>query len=93
MTTRLMQLVPAVFLITALLGADAAQAFCFLKNQERRGGYDFSRMPAIGFAPDIYRNYQYSALPRGWYAGPLMQPQPSPYADSGYVSRNGLQQR
>jgi len=80
--------VPAILLL-ALLGTDAAQAFCFLKDHDRRTNYYDGRMPAIGFNPAVFRDYQYSPVPPGWYDDQATLPRRQPHEydvrpDTGY---------
>lgn len=85
-TTRI---VPAVILLS-LLGTGVAQAFCFMKNHDRRANFSNNRMPAIGFSPAALEGYQVSPVQPGWYVYPTALPQQLPY-DSRYDVDSGLQ--
>lgn len=77
------RVVPAIVLLS-LLGTGTAQAFCFLKKNERRMDYGSSRMPAIGFSPTVFQDYpSYAPLPMTRYGNPAMPPQ-QPANDSRY---------
>jgi hypothetical protein len=81
--------VPAIILLT-LLGTGAAQAFCFLKGNDRRADFSNSRMPAIGFSPAVYQGYPYSPVQPAWYGNPAGLAQ-QPYYDNRYGTGTGLQ--
>ncbi|HUT40993.1 MAG TPA: hypothetical protein VM011_06575 [Gammaproteobacteria bacterium] len=81
--------VPAIILLT-LLGTGAAQAFCFLKGNDRRADFSNSRMPAIGFSPAVFQGYPYSPAQPAWYGNPAALPQ-QPYYDNRYGAGTGLQ--
>lgn len=91
MTYGIARVLPVIILLS-LLGTGTAEAFCFLKNKERRADFTGYPMPAIGFSPATYRDYA-NALPQsGWYGGNRSAlPQPSlPYDnryDTGSVLR------
>lgn len=83
-----MRVLPAIVLLS-LLGTGAAQAFCFLKNNDRRANYSGYPMPAIGFSPSLLRDYQYRVQPPVRYAGERsLLPQP-PLPSDGYYSSTG----
>lgn len=85
-----LRVVPAIILLS-LLGTGVAQAFCFLKNSERRNGHSNGRMPAIGFSPSVYQGYPYSPLQQpARYEDRNLVPQ-QPLYDSRYTAGSGLQ--
>lgn len=85
-TTRV---VPAIILLS-LLGTGVAQAFCFLKNSDRRANFNNSRMPAIGFSPAAFQGYPYNPVQPAWYGNPAALPQQHQY-DYRYNTGTGLQ--
>jgi hypothetical protein len=77
--TRVM---PAVVLLS-LLGTGTAQAFCFMKHNDRRANFSGYPVPAIGFSPAYYRDYPYGTLQPAWYEGQrsTVPQQPARYDD------------
>ncbi|MGD8619869.1 MAG: hypothetical protein PVH54_11875 [Gammaproteobacteria bacterium] len=76
------RVLPAVVFLS-LLATGAAQAFCFLKHNDRRADFSSYPIPAIGFSPAYYRDYPYGTLQPAWYEGQrsIMPQQPSRYED------------
>ena len=87
-TTRI---VPAVILLSLLgTGMAQAQAFCFLKDNDRRANFNNGRMPAIGFNPAGLQGYLYSPVQPVRYGNPGVMPRQLPY-DKRYGAGTGLQ--
>lgn len=92
MTHRIATRVLPAIILLSLLGTGAAQAFCFLKNNDRRENFTGYPMPAIGFSPALYRDYPYGTLQPAWYGGhrSVLPQQPLPY-EGRYGTGSDLQ--
>lgn len=77
----------AVVVLFALTGT--AQAFCFLKNKERRMDYSSMPMPAIGFSPAALRDIPaYSPRQPSWYEDQAVPPR-QPLYEERYETGRG----
>lgn len=90
MTRKITTRVAPALILLSLLATDVAQAFCFLKDHDRRANRNYGRMPAIGFNPSTW-GYPYSPVQPGWYGNQALLPQQLPYDTRRDDVRSGLQ--